>query len=197
MNKFNILEWLYEYWLPIKGYEGFYEVSNWGRIRSIERIVPRGASTLTIHERIMTPKNNGVGYFTVGLQKGNKAKYCLIHRLVAEAFIQNTQNLPEVNHKTENKNENMVWCLEWCDSKYNKNYGTGKQRRQYYANIHFSKSAEKAVEQYTLNGEYIKTYKSSHEAARENNIKYQGNIINCCKGRCSYAYGYVWKYKEN
>ena len=107
-----------EIWCPIRGYEGIYEVSDQGRVKSI------GYGK----ERILRPGRNTCGYLLVGLRKNREQKWYLVHRLVAQAFIPNPDNLPQVNHKDENKTNNSVQNLEWCDRKYNCNYGTRNQR---------------------------------------------------------------------
>ena len=107
-----------EIWCPIRGYEGIYEVSDQGRVKSI------GYGK----ERILRPVRNNNGYLLVGLRKNREQKWYLVHRLVAQAFIPNPDNLPQVNHKDENKTNNSVQNLEWCDRKYNCNYGTRNQR---------------------------------------------------------------------
>lgn len=116
-----------EEWRDIPGYEGIYQVSNLGRVRSLDRKVHhwKGGFSL-IKGRILTPnKQNTKGYYRVKLDN----KYRAVHRLVAMAFIPNPDNLPQVNHKDENKLNNNVNNLEWCDNKYNTNYGTSIQRQ--------------------------------------------------------------------
>ena len=105
-----------EVWRPVKGYEGLYEVSNYGRVKSLKRN--------TAHERIKSPIKDRDGYLIVCFNKNGKQSNKRIHRLVAEAFIPNPNNLPQVNHKNEIKTDNCVENLEWCDNKYNARYGT-------------------------------------------------------------------------
>ena len=118
-----------EIWKDIKGYEGLYQVSNMGNVRSLNY-----NKTKTIKE--LTKHLSGKGYYQVCLQYGKKSKYPLVHRLVAEAFIPNQYNLLQVNHKDENKTNNFVWVnpdgsvdleksnLEWCSNEYNLSYGS-------------------------------------------------------------------------
>ena len=108
-----------EIWKDIKGFEGHYQVSNFGRVKSIK----------FRKERILKPANNGCGYLYVNLSKNGKYNIYLIHRLVALIFISNPNNLPEINHRDEDKTNNKVENLEWCDRKYNMNYGTRTQRQ--------------------------------------------------------------------
>ena len=120
-----------EIWKPVKHYEGLYEVSNYGRVKSLLRTVyrPDGCICGYVTEHYMTQHDNGNGYLFVNLWKNNKGKREYVHRLVALAFIDNPKQFPQVNHKDEDKQNNYVDNLEWCDCKYNNNYGTAKLRR--------------------------------------------------------------------
>ena len=119
-----------EEWKSIPGYEGLYEVSSYGRVKSLEiSYIKKNGVMDHKPEIILRPKNNGTGYFTVCLYKNKIHKYYLIHRLVAQAFIPNPDNLSEVNHKDEDKSNNRVENLEWCDHKYNMNYNDVQKRR--------------------------------------------------------------------
>lgn len=109
-----------EIWKDIKGYEGKYQVSNYGSVKTLNY---RRTGTA----RLLIPKNDK-GYLAVGLYKNGKRKMFLIHRLVAEAFIPNPENLPQVNHIDEDKTNNYVENLEWCTQSYNNNYGTRLKR---------------------------------------------------------------------
>ena len=114
-----------EIWKDIEGYEGLYQVSNKGRIKSLNRIDSRGRK---VNEKILSSKPNNKGYLRVHLYKNGKRKPFSVHRLVAIAFIPNPNNLLEVNHKDENKENNTVDNLEWCNRKYNTNYGSRNER---------------------------------------------------------------------
>ena len=166
-----------EIWCPIKGYEGQYEVSDQGRVRSLkfgkERILKTG----------ITPQ----GYLFVSICKNGEQKKCKVHRIVAQAFIPNPDNLPEVNHKDEDKTNNSVSNLEWCDRKYNQNYGTGIQR--------MAEKHSKPVLQYEKDGKFVKEWKSASDVQR--NLGYFHNSISsCCTGRYKSAYGFIWKFKD-
>ena len=162
-----------EIWCPIKGFEGLYEVSDKGRVRSLK----------FGKERILKSVRMQKGYLTVGLYKNGDEKRCYVHRLVAKTFIPNPQNLPEVNHKDENKENNSVKNLEWCDQKYNINYGTRTQR------------ISKPVLQYTKSGEFVREWKSATDVQR--NLGYFGTYISkCCTGRYKSAYNFIWKFKD-
>lgn len=166
-----------EIWCPIKGFEGQYEVSDKGRVRSLK----------FGKERILKPTRNLKGYLFVNIYKNGYRNVFLVHRLVAQSFIPNLQNLPEVNHKDENKTNNYEQNLEWCDSKYNINYGTRNQR--------VSEKHSKPVLQFTKDGEFVKEWKSAIDVER--NLGYFGtNISKCCTGKLKYAYNFIWKFKD-
>ena len=112
---------LFEIWKDIEGYEGLYQVSNLGRVKSLK--VSKIKS-----ERIRKSYQQSSGYISIVLCKNGKVTNHKIHRLVANAFIDNPDNLPEVNHMDEDKTNNCVDNLEWCDSSYNKNYGTRTEK---------------------------------------------------------------------
>ena len=113
-----------EEWRPVVGYEGLYEVSNTGQVRSLDKYDSLGVFWIG---KLLSKLKVG-GYFMVKLRKDGIQKMCLIHRLVAQSFIPNPLNLPQVNHKDEDKTNNMVDNLEWCDAKYNSTYGTARER---------------------------------------------------------------------
>ena len=165
-----------EIWCRIKGYEGLYEVSNFGRVKSI------GYGK----ERILKPLRNTRGYLQVNLWKNGEKKTYRVHRLVAQTFIPNPDNLQEVNHKDENKENNSVMNLEWCDRKSNCNYGTRNKR--------ISEKCSKLVLQFTKDGEFVREWKSARDVQR-NLGYYSKNISSCCTGRRKSANGFVWKFK--
>ena len=134
---------------------------------------------------------NTFGYNVIDLCRGVDRKQFRLHRLVALAFIPNPDNLPQVNHKDENKQNNNVSNLEWCDSKYNNNYGT-RTKRLSETQLN-RKDQSKAVKQFTKDGVFIKEYPSMKEAERQTGF-YQTAISSCCKGRYKQAYGYIWRY---
>ena len=159
----------------IPGYEGLYEVSNLGRVRSLET------------ERILKPSKNTWGYLFVSLYKNGIKKAVRIHRLVALAFIPNPDNLPCINHKDEDKTNNTVDNLEWCDDKYNANYGTRNER--------IAEKTRKPVLQYDLLGNFIREWPSITKVEEETGI-WQTHISKCCLGLRHTAGGYLWKYKN-
>ena len=111
-----------EEWRDIEGYEGLYQVSNLGRVKSLNCRGHKGCIG------ILTPRFDGKGYEMVALYKEGKARNTKVHRLVAQAFIPNPNNYPQVNHKDEDKTNNCVDNLEWCDTQYNNTYGTRIER---------------------------------------------------------------------
>ena len=116
-----------EIWRPIEGYEGLYEVSSYGRVRSLDRYVK--SKSYRLHKgKVLSPGKEKVGYLFVNLAYNGKHKTIRVHRLVAQAFLSNPDNLSEVNHKDEDKTNNSVDNLEWCDRKYNNNYGSRKDK---------------------------------------------------------------------
>ena len=171
-----------EEWKDIEEYEGLYQVSNLGRVKSL----------YWNNERIMKTAKDKDGYLLVNLYKNKKGKSYLVHRLVAMAFIPNPNNLPEVNHKDEDKTNNNVDNMEWCGRKYNINYGTGIERRS-----EKQKTAQRCIPvyQYTLDGKFIAEYLSIHEVERQTGY-FNGHISNCCNGKRKTAYGFIWRYKK-
>lgn len=175
-----------EYWKPVVGYEGLYEVSNWGRVKSMNY-------NHTGKEKILKPGTYKSGYLYVVLWKNNKQKHFLIHRLVAEAFLEIPEELKQyigtvylqVNHKDENKKNNNVENLEFCDRTYNVNYGTRNER------IALTKS--KPVLQYDLERNFIREWPSTMECGR--NGFNQGAVAACCRGELKTYKGFIWKYK--
>lgn len=111
-----------EIWKPIDGYKGLYEISTFGRVKSL--VDCHGIK----RDKIVKPLNSRYGYLLVNLYKNKQSKSFRIHRLVAIAFIPNPLNLPFINHKDENKQNNCVENLEWCSPKYNVNYGNCRQK---------------------------------------------------------------------
>ena len=164
-----------EEWRDIEGYEGLYQVSNLGRVRSLNCRGHKGCIG------ILTPRLDGKGYEMVALYKEGKARNTKVHRLVAQAFIPNPNNYPQVNHKDEDKTNNNVDNLEWCTNEYNHNYGTRNER--------VAKSLSKKVICITT-GEI---FNSMREACRKYDIN-TGRMTECCQGKRKTAGGYKWEY---
>ena len=177
-----------EIWKDVAGYEGYYQVSNKGHVRSVERVVPFGKQARTAPAKERIKRMDKRGYLTVTLSKGNSLKNAKVHRLVAEAFIPNPCNFPEVNHKDENKQNNSVDNLEWCVHIYNAVYGTKLERQR--------KNRSGPIIQCDADGECLKEYESAKHAEFEINGKFTGNISKCLNGKIKTAFGYIWKFKE-
>ena len=180
-----------EIWKSIKGYEGLYEISNLGNVRSQERIVPRGNHYIRIEERILKPGKDKDGYLQVMLSKNGIQKIKKVHRLVAEYFIENNNSLPMVNHKNEIKDDNRVENLEWCDVVYNNNYGTARERSNFTQSVKYGKSVIKK----DLNGNVLNKYPSLRYAGRKNNTT-ATQIRRVCQGKQRTCMGYVWEFSE-
>ena len=172
-------------------YEGLYKVSNLGKILSLNY-------RRTGRAELKTPRKRKDGYSEVQLWKNGEYKNCLVHRLIAETFLDNPENLPEVNHKDENKKNNFVFLnedgsvdkeksnLEWKNHRDNCNHGTRNER--------VAKALSKKVLQFSKTGDLIREWESTHECGRNGFDK--GNVSRCCNGKQKTYKGYIWKYKE-
>lgn len=169
-----------EIWLPVKDYEGLYEVSNWGDVRSLNY-------NRTGRVQVMKPGMSRHGYLKVQLYKDGKDNKYFVHRLVAEAFLGNPDNLPQVNHKDEDKTNNAVANLEWCTAKENVNYGTGRARQ--------AATVSRPVQQLTKNGTLVALWSSTMEAERVTGVNHRC-IGKCCNGKRHTAGGFIWRYAE-
>lgn len=181
-----------EIWKPIKGYEGVYEVSNFGRVRSLDRKVLFHGTRSAFKGRILKTSTSK-GYKILSLAKDGFIRTKSVHRLVAEAFLPNPNNYPQINHKDEDKTNNHVENLEWCTAKYNTSYGNGCIMRGLNQRNHPNKSKYTAM--YTKNGVFIDLYPSASEASRLTGIK-KTLIYKCCNGENKSAKGFVFKYVE-
>ena len=171
---------LKEIWKDIEGYEGLYQVSNMGRVKSL-------GNNKTRKEKILKNSKGSIGYLQVGLYKEGKVKYFRVHQLVASAFIPNPDNLPQVNHRNEDKTDNRVENLEWCNRSYNTNYGTRNER--------IAKAQSIPILQFSKSGELVKKWESAKEVERELGF-YGTNITRCCKGKLKSVGGYKWRYHQ-
>lgn len=175
-----------EIWKDIKNYEGLYQVSNLGNVK---RILFINNKVIKPNEKVLKQNFDGKGnYKTVMLCKNGKKRRVTVHRLVAETFIPNPNNLPQVNHKDENKINNTVNNLEWCTVLYNNLYG-GRASK-------IGKKARKRVLQYNKNGEFVKEWEYIGQVEKELGLDHS-SISACCKNRKQKTCGgYIWKYKE-
>ena len=174
-----------EIFKDIEGYENLYQISNQGTVKSLGNGKSR-------KERILKPAKDKKGYLRVGLCKQGKRKMYLVHRLVTSAFIENPNNLPQVNHKDEDKTNNNVENLEWCDAKYNNNYGT-RNERSAESNTNNPKQVKQCKQVLCLETGVV--YPSTSELEREFGFS-KGNISSACNGKLKTAYGFHWKYVE-
>lgn len=194
-----------EIWKDIKGFEGLYQVSNLGRVRSLG--FDKYHKGIVLKPAFDGKKN----YLFVVLRNKGVKKLINVHRLVAIAFIPNPNNLPCVNHKDENKTNNKADNLEWCTVKYNSNYGNSKTRmiESRKSNPNYRQSltqgqitrnklrctgSEKPVLQFSLQGDFIREWKSLTTVERECGISRAG-ITRCCNGVYKQCKGYLWKFK--
>lgn len=160
-----------EVWKDIKGYEGLYQVSNLGRVKS---------------KRKMLKPIKGE-YLKVGLSKNGIQKTLYVHRLVAEEFVTNSKGFTHINHKDENKYNNVAKNLEWCTNKYNINYGNA-QKKKGTQQIRYN------VIQKDDFGNIIKIWKCASEVAETLNVN-KGTIRKSCQKKLK-NYGYYWEYKK-
>lgn len=165
-----------EIWKPIEGYEGVYEVSNLGNVKSLNYARTKKPNLLTQHA-------DKDGYMKVTLYKKTGNKLVFVHRLVAKAFIPNPNNFPLINHKDEIKSNNSVENLEWCTLRYNYDYGTGVQRRTDKLSMRIVAILPDGAKEY---------YPSQNEAARQLKCS-QACISECINGKQHTAQGRVWE----
>ena len=187
MTREEILD---ERWLPIKGYEGLYEISSLGRIKSF----PVKHRTW---ERISSGYKKTNGYIGVTLCKNGKTQAFFVHRLVADAFVPNPnkESFTEVNHKDEDKSNNRANNLEWCDTLYNNTYGGRLERVQESHIKSLSCRARKRIAQYTKDGTLVAIHESIRAANRslgksEKSTSIYQSLIH--RNNQYYAYGYKW-----
>lgn len=166
-----------EIWKDIPDYEGLYQISTLGKVKSFPR-----KGTHTTKERIIKFAKSNKGYCIAVLKKNNVQKVFSVHRLVAKAFIPNPDNLPQVNHIDGNKLNNCVDNLEWC---------TNKQNRQHASQHHLLFTRH--IYQFDLNGNFIKEWYSAVEASKFYNINYN-SLRSACKSKKGIYKGYIWRY---
>lgn len=191
-----IKKYIGEYWADIKDFVGLYQVSNFGKVRSLDRYVIYKNGNIEFKKgRVLKPFHDSRGYEVVKLQKEGNIQSLHVHRLVAQAFIPNPKHLPCVNHKDENKTNNRMSNLEWCTYKYNINYGTVIER-QVSKRINGVRSTP--VLQLTIDGVIVNEWVSMSEIERQlGHLGYSTSAIcACCKGKRNSHKGYKWEYKQ-
>lgn len=191
-----------EIWKPVKGYEDCYEISNLGRIKSIARVVMRGNHTINVKERIKKPYIGGCGYYYVVLCKKGKTRLMMVHRILAEAFIPNPDNKPEVDHINTNRQDFNLENLRWVTHKENNNNEMSlKNRRKTTYSPEVvrkgmqtrkrlkSKNGAKTVYQYTKDGVFVNEYYSMVEAKRKTGA---GHICEVLDDNTQTSGGFLW-----
>ena len=190
-----------EIWRPIRGYENLYEVSNLGKVRSLDRLVRRGTGSVKLMKsKVLKTCIDRYGYLLVTLYKDGKRTTFRVHRLVASAFPEicgEYVNGLEVDHLNTLKTDNRATNLRWCTLKQNRNNPLTKQ---HYSDVQKGKFGKlnpnsKSIIQYDRQGKFIAEFDSISDASRELEMS-QGNICNVLKGRYKQTHGYIFKYKE-
>lgn len=183
-----------EIWKDIPGYEGLYQVSNCGNVRSLDRIIKCKNGKIRGYPGVLLKQDSTKdGHKRCRLCNQGCDKHFFVHRLVASAFIENPNNFPIVNHKDENPSNNSVNNLEWCTGKYNVNYGTSIERRTLHTDYQrIRKNQRKQVAQYDLEGNLIKIWSSRKECTEAG---FTGTAITrCAQGKRKKHKGYIWKW---
>lgn len=187
-----------EIWKDVFGYEGLYQVSNLGRVKSLERKVWNGYSYRTQKSKIISYSINSHGYVIVNLYKNNDRKHYQIHRLVAIAFIENPEYKPEVNHKDGIKINCYESNLEWCTHSENnihsyRELGRKHAMKDKFGALHHN---SKKIVQFDMNGSKLNTYESARDILRCLKIK-DYNVTAVCRGKRKSAGGFIWKFEED
>lgn len=185
-------------WKPIKNYDGLYEVSDAGEIRSVDRFVKTGIKyneSRLVKSKPLKPRKKSNGYLTVDLCKDGKVTTTLVHRLVAEAFVPNPLNKYYVNHIDSNRENNSVANLEWVTSSENRRHGME------YGNVVFRQTRKVTCADNGLIFEQAKIaaqwlLDNYGERTRGDISTVANNIRRACKGFTPKAYGFTWKYHE-
>ena len=175
-----------EIWKPVAGYEGLYECSNMGRVRTVGN---NKTKKTKIRKQVVT----NLGYKQVQLYKDGKQKLLYVHRIVAEAFLLNTNNKSCIDHINTDRTDNRVENLRWCTRKGNMNNPITRTKLSNSKLYHTYNM--KAIIQTSKDGTFIQEYKCTREAERATNIDHS-SINKCCKGIYKTAGGFIWKYKE-
>lgn len=185
-----------EIWKDIKSYEGLYQVSNLGRVRSLDKLDSWGRK---VKGKILKPKKEKKGYLRVTLHKNGIPEYFKVHRLVAVNFINNTHNFPEVNHIDENKENNRVDNLEWCTTRYNCCYGTridrmlktrGQERKKPY--IKKGRCKYRNIIQLDKDNNKIRTFNNASDVEDKLKID-RGLLYRCLRGESLTCGGFKWE----
>lgn len=160
-----------EIWKDVKGFESIYQVSNTGKIKSLARLKPNNGGFFMTKERILKPGKNKSGYYQVILEKDGKRTSKRVHRIVAETFLDNPNNYPQINHINKNKLDNNLSNLEWCTNQYNAEY-----------------SHAKTINLYDKYGNLITVF-NINKFCKENGIHFS-NLLKVLKGQRNHTGGY-------
>lgn len=189
-----------EEWLPVVGFEGYYEVSNYGSVRSVKRTISYPSGRIQVYKSILRKLtvNHYNGYVYVGLtNKEHKQSQHRVHRLVARAFIPNPDNLPEVNHEDFDKQNNAVSNLKWCDKFYQNQHAAKKEGRQWQNHrkgmVGCLNPASKPVVATGLDGHPIGYYESGILAAKALGVN-QAKVSACCRGKRKHTKGIKFEF---
>ena len=181
-----------EVWKDIQGYEGRYQVSSIGNVRSLNYCGTKG------YVQNLKVKTNNSGRLWVMLYKNGVGKPMLIHRMVGMAFIPNPSNLPQINHKDENPQNNTVENLEWCTNQYNVRY-TADRHPDWFRHggnpgrSRNSKNSKRIIRQCTMDGKVVKEWKNARTIFIQTGMS-SWSIAECCRGKRKTAYGFRWQY---
>lgn len=185
-----------EIWKDVPNYEGLYQISNLGRVKSLERQRKSGYNSIClVKEKILKTKIDRYGYSTHPLCKDSKVKYITTHRLVCMAFVENTNPIKfnQINHIDGNKLNNSPDNLEWCDAKHNTKEALRLGLRG--GKVYNPRVDSSKIDQFYKTGELVKTYISLAEAERVSGVL-KTAINNCLNGRSKTSGGFVWKYNK-
>ena len=186
-----------EIFKDIIGYEGLYQISNMGRVKSLERTIKNGPGVRKVRERILEPWVGKTGYLSIPLYKDKKGKTYYVARLVALHFIPNPENKRTVNHKKGIKSDNRAKKLEWMTYGENHTHAYSELKRTppLLGKRGVDCANSRKVVQYDLDDNFIAEYNGQREAFRETGI-YQANISKVCLGKRNHAGGFIWKHKK-
>ena len=182
-----------EVWKDIPNYEGLYQISNLGNVKSLcfgARNIRKSNIVKLLHQ-----SPNNLGYHKVQLYKDGKSKMFYVHRLVALSFIPNPDNKPQINHKDGNKDNNTVDNLEWATSKENLNHAITSGLRTSTPRLGI-KAKPRKINQYDKRGNYVATHYGIAETAQLFNVSYK-SLQSCLSGHHKSSGGYVWRYADD
>lgn len=186
-----------EIWKDVVGYEGYYEVSNIGRVRSLERVVVDGS---TRGYRLRALCNDGLGYKHVSLSKNRKNRTIKVHRLVAQAFIPNPENKPHIDHINTIRDDNRVENLRWVTPKENSQNKITRKRLEIFNEVNrltgVAKPSTRKVLEYNIDGLFVREWRCVRFIAQTYNVD-NSNIYSCCNGKAKHCKGKIYRWKDS